>query len=71
MTTQIPFTKDQVSDTVVKIPLDVEGRKRRLQKEINRIDNWTNTASDNGLYDNIQSGDQRFEKRDRIQSQEC
>ena len=62
VTAQIPLAKDQVSDTVVKIPLEVEGRKRRLQKEINRIDNWTNTASDNGLFDNIQSGDERFEE---------
>lgn len=62
MTAQIPLAKDHVSDTAFKIPLEVEGQKRKLQKEINRIDNWTNAASDNGLFDNIQSGDERFEE---------
>jgi hypothetical protein len=35
-----------------KPPADeVEQRRKKLLKEINRIDNWTNVAADNGLFD--------------------
>jgi hypothetical protein len=30
---------------------EVEQRRKKLYKEINRIDNWTNVAADNGLFD--------------------
>jgi len=31
--------------------IEVEERRKKLLKEINRIDNWTNAAADNGLFD--------------------
>jgi hypothetical protein len=35
-----------------KPPADeIEGTRKKLLREINRIDNWTNAAADNGLFD--------------------
>ena len=30
---------------------ELQQRRKTLLKEINRIDNWTNVAADNGLFD--------------------
>ena len=40
--------------------IDDINMKNSLLKEINRIDNWSNVASDNGLFDTNQNKDKKF-----------
>jgi hypothetical protein len=41
---------------------EIEQRRKVLLSEISRIDNWTNAASDNGLFEKISNSDQLFEE---------